>query len=251
MNFPKNSIALITGSGRGLGQAMAIQLAQEGLEVGINDISEDAIQNTIEDIQNSGGKAFSAQGNIAEPDSVKELMAKISKEKGELHYLVNNAGILRDGMLHKLSEKDFNDVIDVNLKGVFYSTQAFIQSFGKKEDPKARSIVNIASIAYLGNMGQSNYSAAKAGVVAMTKTWSQELSKLCIRVNAVAPGLMDTEMIRSIPEEIQKQMIARIPLKRVGRPEELARAVSFLLSEDASYITGHTIHLDGGMTAGF
>jgi 3-oxoacyl-[acyl-carrier protein] reductase len=161
---------------------------------------------------------------------------------------VNNAGILRDAMLDKMSEDEFDAVVRVNLKGVFLCTQAFVKAVRTRGG--RGSIVNISSISYHGNIGQTNYAAAKAGVVGMTKTWALELARHHIRVNAVAPGIMETEMTASIPEKVKEQMLARIPLKRMGRPEEFAAAVAFLASEESSYMTGHVLELDGGSSVG-
>jgi NAD(P)-dependent dehydrogenase (short-subunit alcohol dehydrogenase family) len=187
--------------------------------------------------------------------AAKALVDETVRQLGHLDIVINNAGILRDGLLLKLSEADFDAVVQVNLKSVFAVTQAAAQVLKAQAEsgrPNGQSgaIVNIASISYLGNIGQTNYSAAKAGVVAMTKTWALELARYGVRVNAVAPGLMDTEMIHSIPDQLRQRMIEAIPLRRVGSPQEFGAAVAFLASDDASYITGHVLHLDGGVSVG-
>jgi len=214
----------------------------------INDIQEKFATATAEEIKNLGRKVMVSTHDVSKMESALSLFEDTKKHFGDMHILVNNAGILRDAMVHKLTEENFDAVINVNLKGVFQCTQGFVR--GLKELQHGGTIVNISSLAYLGNVGQTNYSAAKAGVVGMTRTWALELSKMGVRVNAIAPGLMETEMTQSIPEEVMKMLLAGIPLKRMGTPVELAKTVSFLAGPESSYITGQVLHLDGGMSVG-
>jgi 3-oxoacyl-[acyl-carrier protein] reductase len=248
MNGLKGKKILITGAGFGLGRAAAIRFGAEGAKVLVNDLREDYAEETCRLVKEAGGDADSFCWDVASHQKTQAVFDAIIEEHGHIDILVNNAGILKDGMLHKLTEGEFDSVIQVNLKGVFNCAQAYIKAAKKSE--VGGSIVNVSSIAYLGNIGQTNYAAAKAGVVAMTRTWAMELARYGVRVNAVAPGLMDTTMVQSIPEELIESMKKRIPLRRVGSPEEFASAVCYLASDDASYITGQVLHLDGGITAG-
>ncbi len=244
----KEKVAIVTGSGQGLGRAAATRLAELGCAVLINDIDEERAQTTCNDLNKQGYRTANYVGDISNPTAAAELIKTAQDQLGGVHILVNNAGILRDCLLIKMSEADFDDVIRINLKGVFNCGQAAARAMIEQEQGGA--IVNISSIAHLGNVGQSNYAAAKAGVVALSNTWALELARYHIRVNAVAPGLMDTSMIESVPEKLLSQMIAHIPLRRTGKPEELANAIAFLASDASTYITGQTLHLDGGATVG-
>lgn len=243
-----DKVAIVTGSGQGLGLATASRLAELGCGVLINDIDPERAQTVSNQLNAKGHHTASFAGDISDPAIAAAMVSSAQEQLGGIHILVNNAGILRDRLLTKMSEADFDDVIRINLKGVFNCGQAAARAMIEQEQGGA--IVNISSIAHLGNVGQSNYAAAKAGVIALNNTWALELARYQIRVNAVAPGLMDTTMIQSVPEELLGQMIARIPMRRTGQPEELANTIAFLASDAASYITGQTIHLDGGATVG-
>ncbi len=244
----KDKIAIVTGAGRGLGRAAALRLAECGAHVLVNDIDERNAETTARQIVKAGGQASISNHDVAVRADAAAMMATAGRTLGGLDILVNNAGILRDALLDKMTEDEFDAVIRVNLKGVFLCSQAFARAVRARAG--RGSIVNIASISYLGNVGQTNYAAAKAGVVGMTKTWALELARHQIRVNAIAPGLMETDMTKAIPEKIMSAMLARVPLKRMGRPEEFAAAVAFLASEEASYMTGHVLDLDGGCSVG-
>lgn len=244
----KDKVAIVTGAGRGLGRAAALRFAEAGAHVLVNDIDERNAETTARMIVKLGVKASISNHDVASRTDAAAMMETALRTLGGLDILVNNAGILRDALLDKMTEDEFDAVIRVNLKGVFLCTQAFARAVRARNTRAA--IVNIASISYLGNAGQTNYAAAKAGVVAMTKTWALELARHDIRVNALAPGLMETDMTKTIPDKIKEAMLAKIPLKRMGRPEEFAAAVAFLASEESSYMTGHVLDLDGGGSVG-
>ncbi|MEG0919529.1 MAG: 3-oxoacyl-[acyl-carrier-protein] reductase [Anaerovoracaceae bacterium] len=241
-----NKIAVVTGGSKGIGRAISIKLANLGATVIINyNGSKEAALETKTFIESKGGKAFVYQANIGDFQLCKEFVSNIIKEHGALDILVNNAGITRDGLVIKMSEEAFDDVITTNLKGTFNtirfaSRQMSKQGFGR--------IVNISSIAGLvGNPGQVNYSASKAGVIGITKSAAKELAKKNITVNAVAPGFIETDMTDVLTEEVKESILNNVPLKRTGKPEDIANAVGFLVTE-GSYITGQVITVDGGMT---
>lgn len=245
--------ALVTGAGRGLGRAIAVRLANEGAIVAVNDLKLEAAEEVADVISRSGGKAHAFKGDVSDTSEVQRLVELAQSALGPLSVLVNNAGIVRDALLTKMHSEDFDAVIRINLKGVFNCTQAFTKALlgrSKTSGTVSASVVNIASISYLGNVGQTNYTAAKAGVVGMTQTWALELARHGVRVNAVAPGLMDTDMARGVPEAVLSRLLTQIPLGRLGRPEELASLVAFLASDASSYMTGQVIHLDGGSSVG-
>ena len=244
MNF-RDKTALVTGSGSGIGKAIALLFAQMGAHVVINDVSQDDAQATAEKIQSSGRKAISACANVALQEEVKEMFARVTSEFGQLDILVNNAGITRDGFLMKMTQDQWNQVMDVNLKGVFNCCQFAARMMSERQYGK---IVNIASAsAQIGNIGQVNYAASKGGVIAMTKTLAKELASFNINVNAVAPGFIETPMTNKVPDKVKDFLIRQIPLGRAGTPEDVAHAVCFLASDQAAYITGQIISCNGGM----
>lgn len=231
-------IALVTGGARGIGRAIAEKLASEGAKMVITcDMGEATFEQ-----ENIKHEIL----NVTDREAVKALIAKITAEFGKIDILVNNAGITKDALLVRMSEDQWDAVIDVNLKGVFNITQAVAPVMMKN---KGGSIVTISSVVGLyGNMGQTNYAATKGGVIAMTKTWAKELSRKNIRANCVAPGFIETPMTKELPEKVLTAMIDRIPLARLGQAEDIANAVLFLASDESSYITGETISVGGGMT---
>ncbi len=239
--------ALITGSGRGIGKAIAIQLANDGFNIVINDINQDIADSTSKEILNLNTEVHTSTHDVSKNEQAKSLAKEIEDKWGRIDVLVNNAGILRDAMLFKLEEKNWDAVIDVNLKGPFNMAQACGPLMKKN---KFGRIINIASIAWLGNVGQTNYSAAKAGLIGMTRTWALELSKNGITVNAIAPGFIETDMIKAVPEEILERFRKKIPSQRLGKTDDIANLISFLSSDKASYITGQTIQIDGGLSVG-
>ena len=242
-----DKIAIITGSGRGLGAATALYMAKEGADIVVNDISEEAARATAAEIEKLGRRAFVSTHDVSVTAEAQALVDETIKHFGRVDILVNNAGITRDGMLHKLSEEKFDEVIRVNLKGPFNMGQACAKVMIEKKYGK---IVNLSSIAWLGNIGQTNYAASKAGVVGMTRTWALELARHQINVNAIAPGFIDTAMTQAIPAEVKEKLIAKIPMKRMGNPNDIAAIVTFLSSDEASYVTGQCSQVDGALTTG-
>ncbi|GAA0435587.1 MAG: 3-oxoacyl-[acyl-carrier-protein] reductase [Bacillota bacterium] len=242
----KGKNALVTGASRGIGRSIALELAKQGANVAVNYAgSEDKAKAVVEEIKAMGSNAFIVQADVADEASVKSMIKEVVSNFGSLDILVNNAGITRDNLLMRMKEEEFDQVINTNLKGVFVCTKAVTRQMMKQ---RAGKIVNVASIVGVsGNPGQANYVAAKAGVIGLTKTTAKELASRNIHVNAVAPGFISTDMTDALTDEQQKEMLAMIPLNKLGEPEDVAKVVRFLASDDANYITGQTIHIDGGM----
>lgn len=238
--------AIVTGASRGIGREIAILLGKEGARVAVNySGSKEKAEEVVELIKQSGGGAFAIQANVSDAEQVKQMIDETLKTFGSIDMLVNNAGITRDNLLMRMKEEEWDDVIDINLKGVFLCTKAVTRQMMKQ---RAGKIVNLASIVgVIGNPGQANYVAAKAGVIGLTKTTARELATRNITVNAVAPGFITTDMTDALPEDVKEQMLGSIPLGKLGSAKDVAGAVAFLLSDDANYITGQTIHVDGGM----
>lgn len=238
--------ALVTGASRGIGAEIAKQLAKEGARVAVNySGSQSKAEEVVNEIIAAGGQAFAIQASVSDAENVTEMVKKTIEQFGSVDILVNNAGITRDNLLMRMKESEWDDVIDTNLKGVFLCTKAVTRQMMKQ---RAGKIINIASIVGVsGNAGQANYVAAKAGVIGLTKTTAKELASRHINVNAIAPGFITTEMTDELSEDVKNQMLTQIPLSKLGNPQDVAKAVVFLASEDASYITGQTLHVDGGM----
>jgi 3-oxoacyl-[acyl-carrier protein] reductase len=242
-------VALVTGAGRGIGAATAIELAALGADVVVNDIDPDGAQRTASEVARLGRRALVAVEDVGSAAAVERLVTRIRCELGVADILVNNAGITRDALLRLLTEHDWDDVARVNVKGPFLVGQACARLMIDRGVGWGR-IINLASLAWLGNVGQSNYAAAKAGVVALTRTWALELGKHGITVNAVAPGFIDTAMTRAVPTEIREKYRRKIPLRRIGEPADVARVVAFLATDAASYISGQCIPVDGALSVG-
>jgi len=238
--------AIVTGASRGIGAEIAKYLAKEGARVAVNySGSQSKAEEVVKAIETAGGEAFAIQASVGDSASVTEMIAATMERFGTIDILVNNAGITRDNLLMRMKESEWDDVINTNLKGVFLCTKAVTRQMMKQ---RAGRIINIASIVGVsGNAGQANYVAAKAGVIGLTKTTAKELASRNINVNAIAPGFITTEMTEELPEEVKSHMLTQIPLAKLGNPEDVAKAVVFLASDDSNYITGQTLHVDGGM----
>ena len=238
--------ALVTGASRGIGRAVAVALASAGAKVAVNYAGNDAAaEETKAAIEAAGGAAILVKADIADSEAVEKMVADTVAAFGQIDILVNNAGITRDGLLMRMKNEDFDAVINTNLKGVYYTTKAVTKLMMKKRYGR---IINMASVVGLtGNAGQANYSAAKAGVIGFSKTVAKELASRGITCNMVAPGLIATDMTKDLPEKAKEAMMTSIPLGRAGQPEDVAQAVLFLASDNASYITGQVINVDGGM----
>lgn len=238
--------ALVTGASRGIGRAIALALAKEGYAVAVNYAgSREAAEAVRDEITAAGGRAFILQGDVSSAEDVDRIFKTVKEEFGFLDVLVNNAGITRDSLFIRMKENQWDEVIDTDLKSNFLTVKAAGAMMMRR---KKGAIINIASVSgIVGNIGQLNYSAAKAGVIGLTKTAARELAPRGIRVNAVAPGFTLTDMTDKIPEDVKNGMLHAIPLGRFGQAEEIAKAVAFLASDKASYITGQVLKVDGGM----
>ncbi|GEK32596.1 3-oxoacyl-[acyl-carrier-protein] reductase [Kurthia sibirica] len=241
-----NKTAVVTGASRGIGREIALHLASEGAKVVVNYSGSQAkAEEVVAQIIANGGQAIAHQANVANADDVKGLMAATMTNFGSIDILVNNAGITKDNLIMRMKEEDFDAVVDTNLKSVFLCTKAVSRQMMKQ---RAGAIINIASIVGVaGNAGQANYVASKAAVIGFTKTAAKEFSTRNIRVNAIAPGFIETEMTAALPEDVKTAMLGQIPLAKLGQASEVAKVVTFLASDDASYMTGQTLHVDGGM----
>ncbi|MBD7942729.1 3-oxoacyl-[acyl-carrier-protein] reductase [Psychrobacillus sp. FSL K6-2684] len=237
---------IVTGASRGIGKDIALYLASEGAKVAVNySGSKEKAEAVVKEIQSRGGEAFAIQANVDQAEDVQNLVNQTIETFGSIDILVNNAGITRDNLLMRMKEQEWDDVLNTNLKGVFLCTKAVTRQMMKQRKGRIINITSIVGVS--GNAGQANYVAAKAGVIGLTKSSAKELASRNITVNSVAPGFITTDMTDALPEDIKKQMLSQIPLAKFGNPEDIANAVAFLASDDASYITGQTIHVNGGM----
>lgn len=243
----EGKIAVVTGASRGIGKGIALAMAREGATVIVNyNGSKDRAEEVVAEIAQAGGKASAVQCNVSDFEQAKEFYAAVVKEYGRIDILVNNAGITKDNLIMKMSEEEFEDVIHTNLMGTFNGIKFVTRPMMKQ---RCGRIINIASVSgVVGNMGQANYSASKAGVIGLTKATAKELAARNITVNAVAPGFIATEMTDKLSEAVREEACKSIPLKEFGRPEDVAETVVFLASDRARYITGQVISVDGGMT---
>ena len=237
--------AVVTGAARGLGQAIAVKLAEAGADVALCDLNSDGLQETAAKVRATGRRAEVYSVNVADADSVTTGVKAIEEDFGKIDVLVNNAGITKDGLLMRMSEADWDAVLDVNLKGVFLCTKAVMRGMMKQ---RSGAIVNIASvIGLMGNAGQANYAASKGGVISFSKTVAKELASRNVRCNAVAPGFIRTAMTDELEDDVQAKMKELIPLSRFGEPEDVANVVLFLASDASGYVTGQVLSTCGGM----
>lgn len=241
-----DQVAIVTGAARGLGQAIARDLATSGATVACIDVNEELLGDTVESINASGGKAAAFACDVTDSERVTEVVRAVAKQFGRLDILVNNAGVTRDNLVMRMKDEEWDLVLGINLRGTFLFTRAAAKPMSKG---KRGRIINIASVSgMMGNPGQVNYSASKAGVIGLTRTVARELSKRNITVNAVAPGFIATEMAAKLGDELIEQITAETPLGRLGSPQDVADAVLFLASDAAGFITGHVLVVDGGLT---
>ncbi|MDP2830846.1 MAG: 3-oxoacyl-[acyl-carrier-protein] reductase [Candidatus Omnitrophota bacterium] len=241
----KDKVALITGGARGIGRAIALTFAREGADIVVADVNLEIAQKTALEIESLGRKALALEMDVTNYDLVEAGINKILDKMGKVDILVNNAGITKDNLLLRMSPADWDAVINVNLKGTFNCIKAVSRPMVKQRSGRIISIASI--IGLMGNPGQANYAASKAGIIALTKTVAKELASRNINANAVAPGFIQTEMTARLPEDLKKKMLEAIPLAKLGTPEDVANVCLFLASDESSYITGQTITIDGGM----
>ena len=238
-------VALVTGAAQGIGRAIALLLAQKGADIVVSDINLEKAEEMAKEIEALGRKAMAIKVDVANTNDVERMVEAILERFGQIDILVNNAGIARDKLILRMTEEDWDSVLNVNLKGTFNCTKAVIKHMSKQRKGK---IVNIASVVgEMGNVGQANYSASKAGVIGFTKTIAREFAQRGINVNAIAPGYIETPMTEALTEKVKEELRRMIPMERLGRPEDVAQAVLFLVSEASSYITGQVLNVNGGI----
>jgi 3-oxoacyl-[acyl-carrier protein] reductase len=239
-------VALVTGAGRGIGRATALRLAQDGATVVVNYNASDApAAEVVSAIEQAGGKALALKADVSDPAQVDAMVARVTKELGGLHILVSNAGITRDNLLMRMSQAEWDDVLNTNLRATYFLVKAVSRQMVRQRYGR---IVAVSSVVGLtGNVGQSNYAAAKAGLIAFIKSVAGEFAARNITANAVAPGFIETDITAVLPDEVKKAILTRIPMERYGHADEVAHAIAFLVSEEASYITGQVLNIDGGM----
>lgn len=243
----KDRVALITGSGSGIGAATAKRFAQEGATVVIADMNEENLAKVAAEIQAMGGSVLTAVTNVVNKGDVEAMVSKAVNEFGHIDILINNAGVTKDAVVKKMTEEQWDFVIYVNLKGTFLCSQAV---FGPMSEQKYGKIVNTSSVGSLGNVGQANYAAAKSGIIGLTKTLALEYARYNINVNCIAPGATKTAMTAAVPQQVLEAILGTIPFRRMAEPEEIANMHLFLSSDEAGYVTGQVIFVDGGMTTG-
>ncbi len=243
----KDRVAIVTGAAQGLGEGIAVRLAEEGAKIAAVDVNLEGANQTASSIQGKGGEAIALNTNVADKAQVQALCEAVAAKWGRIDIVVNNAGITRDAMIKNMTEEQWDAVLTVNLKAPFLLIQACSRYFAEQKYGK---VVNIASRAFLGNIGQSNYSASKGGLVSLTRTSALELARYGVNVNCIAPGPMNTPMVKTIPQDVFDRMLKTIPLGRIGEPLDIANAVLFLVSDEAAFITGQTIFVCGGRSIG-
>jgi 3-oxoacyl-[acyl-carrier protein] reductase len=238
-------VALVTGAAQGIGKAVALLLARNGADIVVSDINLEKAEEAANEIKSIGRKALAVKGDVANWNDVERMVEVILEKFAKIDILVNNAGITRDKLILRMTEEDWDAVLDVNLKGTFHCTKAVVRHMAKQRSGK---IVNIASVVgEMGNAGQANYSASKAGVIGLTKTIAREFAQRGININAIAPGYIETPMTEVLPEKAKEELKKLIPMERLGKPEDVAEAVLFLVSEESNYITGQVLNVNGGI----
>lgn len=240
----KEKVAIITGGAQGIGEAVARKFHAEGAKVVLVDRQEEALKNLSAEL----GESLYYTVDVTDKTAVEKMVADVAEKHGRIDVLINNAGITRDSMTHKMTEEAWDAVLNVNLKAPFILGQAVLPYLKERNDGV---ILNASSVSSQGNMGQANYAASKAGIIALTQTWALEFAKNNIRVNAIAPGFTETPMVKTVPDNVKAKLVDKIPLKRFAQPEEIANAYCFLASDEGKYITGQVLFVDGGLTCGF
>ncbi len=241
----KQKVALVTGGAQGIGKAIAQGLAADGADCIVSDVNQDAAEETAAALQSAGVRTLALRANVADGEAVAAMVKRGLEAFGHIDILVNNAGITRDSLLMRMKDDEWDQVLDINLKGAFVCIRALVRSMMKQRGGR---IINIASIVgAMGNAGQANYVASKAGLIGLTKTVARELASRGVTCNAVAPGFIDTAMTQALPEDVKEKLLAQIPMARLGSATDVAQAVRFLASEQAGYITGQVLHVNGGM----
>ena len=242
----QGKVSIITGAGQGIGRATALKFAKEGAKVAVCDINLESVQQTVELVESAGGEAVGFRVDVTDKDSITKMVDGVMAKWGRVDTLVNNAGIVQDAQFKKMSDDQFDRVIDVNLKGVYNCTKAVVDIMLQQNSVV---ILNASSIVGLyGNFGQTNYAATKFGVIGMVKTWARELGRKGIRANAICPGFISTPILTAMPDKIVRMMEEKVPLGRLGKPEEIANTYAWLASDEASYINGAVIEVSGGVT---
>ena len=241
----KNKVSIITGSARGIGQATAFKFAREGGKVVVCDLTPELIEETVAAIRTAGGEAIGCIVDVRDMESIRRMVDEVLSTFGRIDVLVNNAGIVKDAQLKNMTDEQFDLVIDINLKGVYNCTRAVVDTMLQQQSGVILSSSSIVGL--YGNFGQTNYAATKGAVISMTKTWAKELGRKGIRANAVCPGFVGTTILNSMPERVLRAMEEKVPLGRLGKPEEIADAFAFLASDEASYINGVVLEVGGGV----
>ena len=244
--MPETNVAFITGASRGIGYAIASALAKNGIDIAGIDVNIDELQSSMKTIRESSGRSTLAiRADVGDYTSIESAVEEVNKTLGKISILVNNAGITRDNIILRMKDNDWDDVIRINLTGTFNCTRAVIKGMVKNRYGRIISIASIVGL--MGNVGQANYAASKAGIIGFTKSVAMEYANRSITANAIAPGFIETDMTKKLPEEVTKALLSQIPIGRLGTPEDVANAVKFLASDEAEYITGQVINVNGGM----